>query len=184
MENTHVPNRPRPKRKGIVVGAIALIVLLAGAAFVGGQLLRQDQQSKVIVARPPQKFVTPAAGLPAGQPDAQGDVQNIGDSSFLVCTVNTDRSLSVNPDGSVNDKNSCGAQIEVVIGRDTIFFHDVTNQQYRSTPVPNQDLILQEKVDPGSAQDIAVNTTLMAWGTRSGNRLQANTIVYWKRVTR
>ncbi len=184
MENRNAPIRPRSKRTGLVVGVIVLIVILAGAAFVGGQLLRQDQQSKVLVARPPQKWVTPAAGLPAGQPDVQGDVQTIGDSSFLVCTLNPDRSLSVNPDGSVNETNGCGAQIEVVTGRGTIFYHDVTNQQYVSTPVPNQDLVLQEKVEPGSAQDIAVNTTLMAWGTRSGNRLQANTVVYWRRVVR
>jgi hypothetical protein len=184
MENQNAPVGPKSKRTGIVVGVIVLAVLLAGAAFVGGQLLRQDEQSKVIVARPPQKFVTPAAGLPAGQPDVQGDVQNIGDSSFLICTINPDHSLPVNRDGSVNKDNGCGAQIEVVTGRDTIFYHDVTNKQYVGTPAPNQDLVLQEKVEPGSARDIAVNTTLMAWGIRSGNRLQANTIVYWMRPTR
>jgi hypothetical protein len=182
MENHNAPGGPKSKRTGMVVGVIALAVLVAGAAFVGGQLLRQDQQSQV-VARPPQKFVTPAAGLPAGQPDVQGDVQNIGDSSFLVCTLNPDHTLSVNPDGSVKKDTGCGSQIEVVTGRDTIFYHDITNKQYVGTPVPNQDLVLQEKVEPGSARDIAVNTTLMAWGTRSGNRIQAKTIVYWMRAT-
>jgi hypothetical protein len=184
MGNPNVPSRPQSKRAAIVAGAIALIVLLAVAAFVGGQLLQQDARSKAIVSRPPQKLVTPAAGLPVGQPDVRGDVQATGDSSFMVCTPNPDRSLSVNSDGSVNDKSSCGAQIEVVTGRDTIFYHDVTSQYYPGTPVPNQDLVLQERVEPGSAQAIAVNTTLVAWGTRNGNRLQAKTIVYWVRPAR
>ncbi len=39
MEDANAPGGPRPKRKGIVIGAIMLIVLLAGAAFVGGRLL-------------------------------------------------------------------------------------------------------------------------------------------------
>jgi hypothetical protein len=60
----------------------------------------------------------------------------------------------------------------------------VTSQHYIGTPVPNQDLILQQSVEPGSAQDIAANTTLMAWGTRSGNRIQASVVVYWVRAAR
>ncbi len=174
----------KAKRTPLIIGGvIALIVLLAGAAFVGGQLLREGDKPQAAQVSP-HKLVTPAAGIPSSQPDAQGDVQNIGDSSFFVCAPITDRSLSISPDGGVNGNSDCGSETEVVIGRDTIFYHDVTSKQYVGTPVPDQDLVLQQKVEPGSAHDIAVNTTMAVWGTRSGNRVLASILVYWVRPTR
>jgi hypothetical protein len=107
--NEQSPTHSRPKRTRLIIaGTLVLIALLAGAAFVGGQLLNANDKLQV-AQRPPQKLVTPAAGLPAGQPDGQGDVQTIGDSSFLICTPNPDRSLSVNPDGSVSKDKGCGS---------------------------------------------------------------------------
>ena len=182
--DTSMGSKKSLRRAGMIIGLVCVVIaVLASAAFVGEQLLQAGDKPQS-AQRPPQKLVTPAAGLPTGQPDTQGDVQNVGDSSFLVCTFNPDHSLSVNPDGSVNQDGGCGAEIEVVIGRDTIFYHDITSRQYIGTPVPNQDLVLQEKVEAGSVHDIAVNTSMMVWGTRSGNRIQAGIVVYWVRPTR
>ncbi len=175
------------KRIGIIVsGIVVLVLLLAGAAFVGGQLFRQQQQAQANnnTQNLPRKLVTPAAGVPSAQLDARGDVTRRDGNSIFMCDPNN--TMFINPDGTVNQSGGCGPEVEVVIGHDTIFLHDVTAQQYgnRVNPTPGQDIVLTQAVEPGSAEDIGVGTAVRAWGQRTGNRIVARTILYWNRPAR
>ena len=167
-------------------GLIVLVLLLGGAAFVGGQLFRQQQQAQTNNNTQvlPRKRVTPAAGLPAAQPDARGDVARRDGNSIFICDPTND--LSINPDGTVNQNGGCGPEVEVILGHATVFLHDVTAQQYvqATMPRPGEDLILQQAVEPGSENDIGQGTAVRAWGQLTGNRLVARTVLYWNRQPR
>ncbi len=176
-------------RRPVVIGGglIVLVLLLGSAAFVGGQLFRQQQQAQAHnnTQALPRKLVTPAAGLPTAQPDARGDTTGRDGNSIFIC--DPANNLSINPDGTVNQNGGCGgSEVEVVIGHDTVFFHDVTAQQNgnNAKPTPGQDIVLTQSVEPGSATDIGTGTAVRAWGQRAGNRLVARTILYWNRQPR
>jgi hypothetical protein len=175
------------KRIWIIAGVIAaLVVLLGGAAFVGGQLFRQQQQAQANSNSQslPRKLVTPAAGVPTTAPDARGDTTRRDGNSIFICDpTNT---ISLNPDGTVDKNGGCGPEVEVVIGHDTVFLHDVTARQYGNSvrPTPGQDMVLTQAVEPGSADDIGNGTAVRAWGLRSGNRILARTVLYWNRPAR
>jgi hypothetical protein len=171
------------KRILIISGVVVLVFFLAGAAFVGGRLFRQGQQARADNSSQslPVKRVTPAAGVPTTPPDARGDTTRRDGNSIFICDpMNT---MSLNADGTMDENGGCGPEVEVVIGHDTVFLHDVTARQYGNSvqPAPGQDLVLTQAVEPGSADDIGSGTAVRAWGPRSGNRILARTILYWNR---
>ncbi len=173
------------KRTGLViVGIVLLVAVLGAAAFVGGQLLRSGQETaeKLDNAAPPRKLVTPAAGLPATDPDARGDVTSRADNSIVICDPNSN--MSINPDGSVNQSSDCGPSVEVVFGHDTVFIHDITALQNPRPAKQGQDAIISQVTEPGSPADIGQGTAIRAWGVRTGNRLLARTLLYWNRAPR
>jgi hypothetical protein len=171
------------KRTGFIIGGIVVIaVLLGAAAFVGGKLFNAQIQSAQgnNSSSGPRKLVTPAAGVPGDPPTARGDVDHRDGNSLFLCEPN--EAITINKDGSVNKESTCASTVEVVIGHDTVFLHDVTAQR---NPVPNkqgQDYIIQQAIEPGTADDIAQNTAVRAWGDTSGNRVIARTILYWNRI--
>jgi hypothetical protein len=167
-------------------GILALVLLLGGAAFVGGQLFRQQEQAQASnnTQGLPRKLVTPVAGVPASEPDARGDTtRREGNSIFICDPTNT---MSLNLDGTVNKDGDCAPVVEVVIGHDTVFLHDVTARQYGNNvqPTPGQDLVLTQAIESGSADDISQGTAVRAWGQRAGSRIVARTILYWNRSPR
>jgi hypothetical protein len=42
-------------------------------------------------------------------------------------------------------------------------------------------MVLQQAVEPGSANDIGNGTVIRAWGELTGDRILASTILYWNR---
>ncbi len=173
------------KRTGLViVGIVLLMVVLGAAAYVGGQLLRNQQETadKINSAALPRKLVTPAAGLPATDPDARGDVTSRSDNSVVICDPNYD--MSIDPDGSVNGSSDCGPSVEVLIGHDTVLIHDITALQNPKPDKQGQDAIIHQVTEPGSPADIGQGTAVRAWGVRTGNRLVARTLLYWNRAPR
>ncbi len=171
------------KRSWIIIGGIVvLVLLLAGAAFVGGQLMRQqEQQAQANKSGQgiPVKLVTPAAGMPTAAPDARGEVTSRADNSIFICDPQNE--LSINPNGSVNEGGSCSPTVEVVVGHDTVLLHDVSALRNPAPSKKGQDIVIQQAIEPGSANDIDTGTVVRAWGTRSGNRLIARTLLYWNR---
>ncbi len=170
------------KRIGMIAGTIIVIVLLlGGAAFVGGQLFRQGQeaQANASVQGPPQKLVTPATGVPTSSPDANGDALRRDGNSIFVCESNS--GITINQNGTVNESGTCTTQVEVVVGHDTAFIHDVSALRNPSPAKQGDSVIIQQYTEPGSETDIGEGTAVRAWGSRSGNRVIARTILYWNR---
>ncbi len=169
------------KRTWIIGGIVALVLLLAGATIVGGQLFRTQQQAQKNQDSQalPRKLVTPAAGIPTADPDARGDALSHDGNSIMVCESNP--VMSINPDGTVNKNGSCTMEVEVVVGHDTNFIHDVSALRNPAPAKQGGSIIVRQFIEPGSADDIGAGTAVRAWGTRSGNRLIARTLLYWNR---
>jgi hypothetical protein len=169
------------KRVPTIVGIFALILLLAGAAYVGGRLLN-GQGLPILSSGEPRKQVTPAAEVPTTQPDARGNVIRRDGNSLFICEPLNDITL-INEDGTVDSTGDCGPEFEVVIGHNTVLLHDVTARQYAGSPMPgsDEDLILQQAVEPGLAKDISEGTVVRVWGPLTGNRIAARTLLYWNR---
>src|SRR4051812_32607509 len=108
------------KRLWLTVSVVALLAVLVGAAYVGGQLLSSGGPAKGAQAQagPPQKLVTPAAGLPTEPFDARGDVTRMGEkNSIFICDIIG--GLVVEKGGSVAPRTeACAPEIEVVIAHD------------------------------------------------------------------
>jgi hypothetical protein len=180
------------KRVPTIVGIFALILLLAGAAFVGGQLIEAQQQAQgeKNMQDEPRKLVTPAAGVPITEADARGDITTRDGNSIMVCdtaSINPNHKPNHQPEVPANDSNTesptnqnCLSEFEVVITHDTVLLHDVTSRQYGSAtkPASGEDTIMNQVVEPGTLDDIGVGTRVFVWGRRSGNRIVADTLLY------
>ncbi len=170
------------KRTGLViVGIVLLIVVLGAAAYVGGRLVQQQSQAQADNSKQALtvKMVTPAAGVPSTEPDVRGDALSHDGNSIVVCQSNP--VMTINPDGTINKNGSCDSQVQVVIGHDTKFIHDVSALRNPAPAKQGGSYIIQQAIEPGSANDIGEGTAVRAWGQRSGNRLIAQTILYWNR---
>jgi hypothetical protein len=175
------------KRKSLIVGGLAvLVLLLVSAAFVGGRLLNQTAPSGSLVpggavagGKPRMRIeVEPASELPTSAPDAIGPFVERKDNSLFVA-FGSKFMILTNKDGSVQmDGMDRGQRLEVVVTTDTTLYKDVTGEQFaRNAPLP-ADGRVQQKVEAGSLDEIGSNSFVSAWGERRGDRLIAKVLVY------
>lgn len=170
------------KRLRLILILLILVVLFGSAAYLGGQLFRTatQAQDKANQQDGPRKLVTPAAGMPQEPPTARGDVQSRDGNVLVLC--DTQESMSINPDGTVNQDTECSPTFQVVLEHDTQFLHDVTSQQYPKPDKSGEDYIIRQAITAGSADDIATATAVRAWGEVRGDRVIAHTVLYWNRA--
>jgi hypothetical protein len=163
-----------------ILGGVALVIVLVGAAFVGGQLMRAQQQQAQSAATEPRKLVTRAPEVPMQPPDARGDLVRRTDNSLIICDPRHEP--SINADGTVTENGTCAPEIEVIIGHDTNMLHDVSALRNPTISKDVQgDVVIQQYIEPGSAADIVENTAVRVWGERRGERVIARTLLYWNR---
>lgn len=167
------------KRILTIGGILSLGLLLAGAAFVGGRLLRGQGLPKESSGEP-RILVTPAAEVPTTQPDALGIVTRRDGNSLFICEPMDDLTI-IDDDGTVDSTANCGPEFEVVIGHNTVLLHNVTARQDAESSSSKEMLILQQTVEPGTAKDISAGTVVRVWGPLTGNRIAAHTLLYWNR---
>lgn len=183
------------KRILIIGGIIVLIVLLAGAAFVGGRLLT-GQGLPGQVAAGGINMVTlgggkeqgisiqtiPAKELPQTPADARGLFDHRKDNSIFVGTGNVRMMVIKNQQsGQVQTSSShTGPTVEVVVSPQTIVYKDVTMQQYNGGKPPSGSGVIkvQQVVEPGSLDEIGENSDITAWGKKTGDRIVADVLVY------
>jgi hypothetical protein len=186
------------KRKVIIGGVIAvLVVVLAGAAFVAGQLLNGQSiavgggNGPGIVLKsgggPGGDAVSvkinldPAKELPTTPPEARGLFDHRSDSSIFIGTGQVRMMVQKKPDGTISTSaDHDGPVIEVVIAHDTVVYRDVTMKDTDGLPPGQQsgEVKMQQIVEPGSVDEIAQNSGVMVWGERRGDRIIAQTVVY------
>ncbi|CAG0932370.1 hypothetical protein TFLX_02571 [Thermoflexales bacterium] len=187
------PEVKKPKRRGLLIGGvIALIGLLAGAAFVGGQLLSKQAQPTasgplVMRAGGPAEggAMTSAVSvefenakeLPATPPEVTGLFAERKDNSIFVTVGNGEFMVAVSEDGVVNTQTGGnGQKLEVVVTNETVLYKDVTEMMLNGEQPA--DGKIQQKVAPGSLDEIGQNSFVMAWGERRGDRVIAKVLMY------
>ncbi len=179
------------KRILIIGGIVVLVAVLAGAAFVGAQLLAGQGQPGV--SSGVQVFTGPGGGtafrtrnidnrqpakeLPQTPADARGVFDHRQDNSIFVGTGNATFTAQKDQSGHVQISSSHdGPTVEVVVTPQTIVYKDVTLQQYIGKPHPNGRV--QQVVEPGSLDDLSTSSTITAWGKKTGDRIVADVLVY------
>ncbi|MBI3942844.1 MAG: hypothetical protein HY326_07510 [Chloroflexi bacterium] len=185
------------KRLGLIIAAILLIAILIGAAFVGGRLLSNSQQTAeaggggrtmMIQANNGsgpvnvKLKINPAPELPNRPAEASGVFAKRQDNSIFVGTGNI--RLAVEVDGSTGKRavsaTSDGPQVEVVIGRDTTIYRDDTDFTLdKAGSMTSGEKTIQQVISPtDSLDEIDKNTELQVWGEQRGDRVIAQVLVY------
>ncbi len=175
------------QKRWIIFGSVVLIGLLASAAFVGGRLLNQQTQighdngaglSDVSAGGQTTSIeIVKAKELPDTEPEVAGLFAERKDNSIFVTTGNGAFTVAVGEDGAVKTQNNGNTQkLEVVVTGETTVYKNITQPPDPST-LPS-DGKLQEKVAPGSLDDIGQNSFVSAWGDRRGDRLIARVLMY------
>jgi hypothetical protein len=177
------------KRSVLVIGGVgALVLLLAGAAFLGGRLLSRGEgvdsaglqgmpaipsgdtdSDTVMVSMEMEK----AEELPESPADVVGNFARREDNSIFVYDMGGSEVIVT--DGSIeSDKFT---EIEVVVTSDTTVYEDVTQESFDGPPASGTYQV-QQKVKSGSVDEIEDNSIVVVWGERRGDRVVAHVLVY------
>ncbi len=181
------PAAPKPRRAKLIVGVVALIVLLGGAAFVGGRLLNQAApptggEGSLVMSGGPDGAqrvsvqIEPSKDLPSAAPDVRGLFSERKDNSIFVM-IGDKFMVQVDKNGTVKTQtDGNGEKLEVVVTSDTTIYKDVT-QPPGSDASPSGGKV-QQQVAKGSLDEIGSNSFVSAWGERRGDRLIAKVLLY------
>lgn len=184
------------KRSVLIGGVFAILVLLAGAAFVAGRLLKARQQPIGAMSVPMggvagggqvtvELRMESAEELPDSPPDVIGAFARREDNSIFVneasgggIAVSVSESGADTAGGGIAVSGSGadtadGRQIEIVVANETLVYKDVTAESG-----PPSGGTIRQQVEPGSIDGIGENSVLVAWGERRGDRLVARVLVY------
>jgi endonuclease YncB( thermonuclease family) len=126
--------------------------------------------------------IEPAQELPNRPAAAAGIFVRRQDNSIFVGTGSLE--LDVEVDGATGERkvnlSHSGPEIEVVVSRDTIVYRDETEM-----PTANPETMksgeqkIQQVIRPvDSLEESGQNTELQVWGTKRGDRVVAEVIVY------
>ncbi len=174
----------------IVGGIVVLVMLLAGAAFVGAQLLAgqgqpaQASKSGLTImtsqnGKPGQYVqpdIQPAKELPQTPADVRGVFDHRKDNSLFVGTGVVMRMAQKDQAGNVTSSSTYdGPIVEVIVTPQTIVYSDVTNRQFKGQPPSGK---IQQVLEQGSLDEIGKDSTFRAWGKKTGDRIIADVIVY------
>ncbi len=176
-------------RKGLIVGGLVGLALLVGAAFVGGQLLNSQGQAAtgpggLRLAGPGggggqvgvELEIEDAKELPQSPPDVTGIFSRREDNSIFVTSGDGTYTVMVDESGNViADTGGNAQEVEVVVTGDTVVYKDVTQSQFDGPPAGGK---IQQKVEPGSADEIGQNSFVTVWGEKRGDRLIASVVLY------
>jgi hypothetical protein len=190
MQETPTPGSRKPKL-AYIIGGIVLVLLLAGAAFVGARLLNGQGLPFVSngsgfgpslsLGGPGGKMVKldiePSKELPQTSADVRGLFDHRQDNSIFVGTGRVTMAFKKDPSGNVEtSSNHDGPIVEIVVTSQTKIYKDVTMDQFDGPPPEGQKI--QQVLEDGSSDDIGQNSTIMVWGKKTGDRFIAEILVY------
>lgn len=148
----------RRRRWLLWIGLVLMQVLLMGSAFVGGRMLAgQNQRGNRSAAQLPSE-------LPKETPAATGSVQRI---QGQVLTLGRGFGGPGGPGGS-----NTSSATEVAVTADTKYYKNTSS----NSPQPGGGGQPQFRADPATFDDVKVGTNILAWGTRSGQRITADVV--------
>jgi hypothetical protein len=179
------------KKTALVIGGIILVLLLAGAAFVGARLLKGqglpllssggpifslDKNGNKSV-RINAKDILPAKELPQTPADTRGLFDHRQDNSIFIGTGQVTIGVKRDPSGKLEtESNHDGPVIEVVVTSQTKLYKDVTMRQFNGQPPEGQKI--QQVVEPGTVDEIGQASLITVWGKKTGDRFIAEILVY------
>jgi hypothetical protein len=179
------------KRTYVIFGGV--VVLVAAAAFIGGRLLNGQAGpldffpmmggGRVSMAID----MIPAPELPTTEPDTRGSLVERKDNTIILREFSMElgrggvviverASGGGGPMMSGGPGSEDGPKVEVVITNETIIYRDATDM-----PEPSaieEQMTIQQAVEPGTLDDLTSNTMIMVWGRKSGDRFIADVIMY------
>ena len=179
-------------KKNILIfgGIVGLVLLLAGAMYVGGRLLSGQglpgissggpivlddgggQQVRINV-----DDILPARELPQTPAEARGVFDHRQDNSIFVGTGKVMLTVEEDPSGKVETSaEHDGPVVEVVVTAQTVVYQDVTMQQYDGAPPQGQQI--QQVIEPGTLDGLGESSTITVWGRKTGERIIAEVLVY------
>ena len=176
----------------IIAGAVVVVALLAGGAFMGMRQLNVRTQfggggpGLPMVPGGGKGGVSvmfkqvPAPELPKQAADLRGMVTSVKDNSVYVAPMDNVKVAVIN---GVQQQMSTptGPSTEVVVGKDTKIWRDVTMESMPNPPIgagnSGSPVQVQQKVEPADISAITPNSFVQVWGQRRGDRLNADTIV-------
>jgi hypothetical protein len=178
------------KRNIVIAGAVlALLLLLGGAAYVGGQLLNGQGLPANAPGGPSGLHlksgngqetsldIEPSKELPQTPADVRGLFNHRQDKSIFVGTGKVTLSAKKDPSGNVETSSSnSGPTVEVIVTNQTIVYHDVTLEQFNGPPPSGQKL--QQVLEPGSLDEIGDSSLVTVWGKQTDTRTIADVLVY------
>jgi hypothetical protein len=180
------------KKVYYIMGAVLIVV--AVAAFVGGQLLNGGVGPLGLFPRMgggPGSFaieinMTPAPELPKTEPETRGVFVERKDNTIVIQEGSMEMgkggvvlSQGSGPDSgqeSAGGPDSDGPKVEVVITNETIIYRDATD-----IPEPsggNETRTVQQVVEEGTLDDLTSDSMVMVWGRKNGDRIIADVMVY------
>ncbi len=205
MDETITPPTPsKPRTVLFIVLGLALVLVLAGAAFVAGRLMnRQAAQTgpNMIVGGPggPGEFsvsgsggasgaalsegavsmelnMKPAAELPTTEPEVNGLFVRREDNSLFLGTGQITMGVTAGEGGAVSDFQSSydGPVVEVVVTNETKIYLDTT-QLDPSGPAEGE---VEQTVALSTLDDINKDSSVVVWGRRTGDRVVAEVILF------
>ena len=114
--------------------------------------------------------------LPDTPPDVSGVFVRHEDNSVVVGTGNMSVDMALDENGAPQLNTSYdGPDVQVVVTHDTLVYRDDTELK------PPDELSggpIQQVVNPGSMDEITKDCHITAWGTKRGDRVVAETLVY------
>jgi len=161
--------------KKFVITLGSLILLVATAAFVAGQMLNRGVNPLGLFGPVDDGIsILPAEELPTTPPEVEGLFVERQDNIII---VEDDQpggdSVSGSPVGIGG-----GPKFEVVITAETLVYHDTTQPPARR-PSGNDPRAIQQTVEEGTLDDLIISQSLvMVWGRKSGDRIIAEVMVY------
>lgn len=190
IQETSTPT-PRKSKLPSIIGGIVIILLLAGAAFVGARLLNGQALPfaangdglgpSLSLGGPGGKMVKldiePSKELPQTPADVSGLFDHRQDNSIFVGTGRVTMAFKKDSSGKVEtSSNHDGPTVEVVITSQTKIYEDVTMRQFDSPPPEGQKI--QQVLEAGSPDDVGQSSMITVWGKKTGDRFIAEILVY------
>ena len=172
----------------LIAGSVAVsVMLLAGAAFVAGQMWsREEAPDGASGGAPPDVASDGGASgatliaklegareLPQRSPDIRGVFSRKEDNRVFVSSG--DQGIMYTLEGEVMSAGDA-REVEVVVTSETVVYKDVTQESLGTGPLPGNTI--KQKLEAGQVEEIGTSSVVIAWGEKRGERLVADILVY------
>ena len=190
IQETPTPT-PRKPRLPYIIGGI-VVILLAGAAFVGARLLNGQGLPGLSPGGGPffslggnggknvrinADDILPAKEVPQTPADVRGLFDHRQDNSIFVGTGKVMMTVKKDQSGNIQTSSSHdGPTLEIVVTTQTKLYKDVTMNQFDGPPPQGQKI--QQVLEAGSADEVGQNSMITVWGKKTGDRFIADVLVY------